>query len=210
VHRPSLCVAAAVMALWATGCHKGQIRMQVAPGSWRHEWRDPLVPEDFQCPASDLLYLVEPPVGFAPARQRPLEGFLPNARLRWNDSVKPLCRYFDLLCREHNQAALTVQGFVERRDALLVAAADVSRERQSFEEMLGAFRASETHLAQARAVQGEADRDQIERVQAEIEVVRDTADRMIRRVAERVRGLEPAPNEPAATAADLNRPAEPR
>jgi len=168
------------------GCRGDKVQLVSGPGSDRQEWRQPLSPDEFCRPADALLYAIEAPVGYAQARQKPLDSFALNAKLRWDDSVRPLIRFFRDLCDEHNQARVTAQAFAEREGVLLETARWVAEEREAFEHALAAYAAAERARGNGNPGGGDpataADR---------IMSARKAAEAAIERVAARVQALAP-------------------
>jgi len=170
----------------ACGCHSGQVRMQLAPGLERYQWRDPLPEDAFSPVCSPLFYVMEPPLGYAAARHQPLEGFALSAKVRWNEAVRTLCQHLSMLCRQHNSAALTVQEFRQRRRLLLELAGEFAQRKQRLDALLARYQAALKTLAALRAEQGEAARSELVKARAAAATARAEADRIIEGVRERL------------------------
>lgn len=110
-------ITCCMVLLW-TGCHRGQISLRSAPGVTDRVWREPVQLEVLAAEAAKLRVLIDPPVGYAAARQRPTEEFALDSRLRWNRLVDRLVDYYAGLVELHNSAGTTVQEFNERLGAL--------------------------------------------------------------------------------------------
>ncbi|MHC5035003.1 MAG: hypothetical protein ACYTFZ_08195 [Planctomycetota bacterium] len=149
MYRPLFCAALAIGILSSTGCHKGQVRLQVDPNSNRFKWCDPILAEEFTAECQGLLYVVEAPVGYAMARKQPLHGFAVNARARWDTAVEPLCERFRRLCSRHNRADITLQEFEDCRAELQTALGDLGSRRRRLDALLEALEATESALEES-------------------------------------------------------------
>ena len=135
-------LVAALLLVVCGGCHRGQVRIQVAPGVDRRVWRDPLQPEQYRAPARRLLYTAEPPVGYAEARHVPGQSLAVALRLNWNAAVRPLADSFDRLRERHNAADVTLREFNSRQDELLAALAALADLKQQLDGQLAEYEAN--------------------------------------------------------------------
>jgi hypothetical protein len=160
------------------GCHRNQVRLQVAPGVNRFEWRKPASLSACRARCQKLLYVVDLPIGYARGRARRVEGFVFNARMRWNVAVRPVCEEFEGLCERHNNALISVQEFEQRRQELLSAVGELADRRQRLDMALQAYEAARSELTDA---QGEVPAS---RVRSSLERARSDADDIIRAASE--------------------------
>jgi len=112
-------LAVALLVVVASGCHRGQVRIPRDPNADGHVWRDPIDPEAYGALARGLLYTAEPPVGYAEARNKPVQVLAITLRLNWNVAVRPLPEAFEQLCESHNKAAIALSEFTRRENELL-------------------------------------------------------------------------------------------
>jgi hypothetical protein len=173
---------------WGVGCHQGLVRLRTSPYGDQYQWRKPIAAAEFRKPCVQLLYDVQPPVGYAAAIQNPLEGMVLNARLRWDDAVRPLLHQFDLLCEDHNAARLTVQEFAVRRDGLLDAVRQLAHERDELDEDLAAYHSAEA-ASQRRPGPDEDPTSESSSARAAMKAAQEKADAVIARAARLVERL---------------------
>jgi len=138
---PAVLVAALLLVV-SSGCHRGQVRIQVAPGVDRRVWREPLQPEQYRAPARRLLYTAEPPVGYAEARHMPGQSLAVALRLNWNAAVRPLADSFDQLRKRHNAADITLREFASRQDELLAVLVDLADLKRQLDDLLAEYEAN--------------------------------------------------------------------
>ena len=136
-------VVAALVLVAANGCHRGQVRLPLAPDTDRYVWRDPIDLEAFRAPARLLLYTAEPPVGYAEARHKPGQSLAIALRLNWNAAVRPLPEAFEQLCERHNNAEVALSEFTARENTLLVALHDLTGLKEQLDALLAEY---EAHL----------------------------------------------------------------
>jgi len=134
------CALVALALACIPACHKGQVRLQRAPGVDSYIWRNPLSPAQCRSHWQGLLFVVTAPVGYPAGREQEVEGFVLNAQLRWNDAVRPLGGLFMVLCEQHNQALITFSEFEQRRSRLINAAGVLSGYRSRLEAALQDYR----------------------------------------------------------------------
>jgi hypothetical protein len=195
-------VPAVVLAISAAGCHEGQVRLPLSRGGHRFEWQDRLDAEQFRSPVTDLLFVVEAPVGYPAARLQPLEGFLSDAKLRWNDAVAPLYGHFELLRRQHDEARVNIQEFNQRHQELLSVVQLLQQDRADLMKALAACLAA----AQSSATEAPGPSDGGGPAAAEMAAARAAAEAVIQRAGQRVSSLGAA-EPPAGGAAGPGPPA---
>ena len=123
--------------LLLSGCHHGQVHLQVSPDSNSHEWRKIILPDQFSAPCHKLLYDVKPPVGYAEARYHAPEGVTLNIRMRWNGIVWSLCDRLNELRLGHNEARITIREFDERYAKLFAAVKDLTDKKAALDGARG-------------------------------------------------------------------------
>ena len=133
------------------GCHGGEVRLRVSPMSRRHVWRAPLDPARFRADCVALQYALNPPVGYADARQRPLDPFILDARLRWNALVAQLCQELDRLCQLHNGADITLSEFNERKVLLTDLVRRLAEKQRRLDVAIERYRDEQLSWEKARA-----------------------------------------------------------
>jgi hypothetical protein len=152
VRRSLVLLLAAFVLASTAGCHRGQVRLRLAPGTDRYVWRDPIDPEAFRAPAGRLLYTAEPPVGYAAARQRPAQILSIALRLNWNAAIRALPEAFDQLCFRHNTAKIALSEFTERQNKLELALSDLNVQKSRLDAVLAQY---EAHLPMASGEAGD-------------------------------------------------------
>jgi len=189
VQRLVSCAALPFLALLFAGCHGGEVRLRTSPDSSRHEWRRLLSAEQFSAPVRKLFYAVEPPLGYAEARLRPLEGRALSARMRWNAVIRSLLDRFDELRAQHNEAKITVSEFDQRRDVLLVISRDLTTKKVLLEAALEQYLTAKAELAAAAAEQGEQPPQPASAARTRMDEALATAERIITEASQFVRAL---------------------
>lgn len=185
-----LLVAAFALAV-TTGCHRGQVRLPVGPGSDRHVWRDPIDLEAYRAPARRLLYTAEPPVGYAEARHRPHQFLSIAVCLNWNVAVRPLPAAFEQLCVLHNDAGVSLSEFTEHDKRLRAILADAGELKSGLDAILAQY---DDRLP--------ATSTDAEDVRPAAQDLGTRAKRIIERAAERVAELNPPETQPVPPGAD--------
>ena len=173
----------AFAAVASSGCHRGMVRLQSAPGSKDYVWRTPIVRETFQASWGNQLYSIPRPVGYARGRQETSGGFVLNARLRWNDAIRSLGYHFDSLVELHNSGGITLFEFDQRKAQLYGAVTALSEDRQALDAALEACAKAEKDLAAAPSPEEAAPIEQT------LKKARSDADAAIQRAAQRVKDL---------------------
>jgi len=135
--------------LLLSACHRNMVRLQVAPGSNQHVWRRPVSPGELGSECRDLLFPVEPPLGYARGRTSRLEGFQFNTRVRWNVAVEPVCSAVKGLHERHNRGEITLREFEEHREALSRAVNRLEDRRARLEAALTDYHAARDALLRA-------------------------------------------------------------
>ena len=182
--------AAALILVGAGGCHRGQVRLALAPGAERHVWRDPIDPQAYGAPARLLLYTAEPPVGYAEARHNPGQTLAIAVRLNWNAVVRPLPQAFEQLCERHNRAEVALSEFTARENELRGALRDLANLKTQLDGLVAEY---EAHLPLTDADGANA--------RTVTQALRMQAKQVNERAAARIADLqppEPAPEVPEA------------
>lgn len=131
-----LCAILAALVLPFASCRQRHVRLRVSPDADQSESRKFVSAEEFCGAYQELRYEVEPPIGYAKARQQPLEPFILNAKARWNRALESLCHYFDQLCQRHNRGEITAQGYDDREDELRAALLELTDRREQLDTAL--------------------------------------------------------------------------
>lgn len=190
------CALLAAIVGLAGGCRTEAIRMREAPGSDRFVKREPIGPEDCRDEWRHLLVKAEPPLGFAEGRQQVAEGFVLSSRLRWNDFVRSLGGMFGILCAEHNEGLVTLQGYRSRLAQLRKAAALMEALRPELSEGLSSFVNAKDQLQKARAAaDGEVAAEEARQRMAD---VRESVNELLEQVGRHLARLRGAPLEKGA------------
>ncbi|MFO8006970.1 MAG: hypothetical protein R6V05_04455 [Candidatus Brocadiia bacterium] len=121
------------------GCHREQVRLRASAGSNRYVWRHLIETGRLQESCRELLYTIEPPLGYAQARTGQPQSFVFNARLRWNAAVRPLCAELVELARLHNQARVSLAEFEQVRKSLDAAVAELEPMKVRLEDALDTY-----------------------------------------------------------------------
>ncbi len=152
--RPVLLVVACALAVLPAlpGCHGNQVRLRAAPHSNRYVWRRPVEGGRLQQGCRDLFYAVDPPLGYARARTSEPQGFLFNARLRWNATVRPVCAGLGELGRRHNQALISVAEFEQQKQSLDAAVGELAEIKGRLDGALEAYQVVRETIVRAGAV----------------------------------------------------------
>jgi exonuclease VII small subunit len=132
-----------------SACHRNMVRLRVAPDSAEHVWRRPLSPGQLGTACRELLFTVEPPLGYARGRTRRLEGFQFNIRVRWNVTVDPVCGAVTELYERHNAGDITVLEFEQRREALSRAVSQLADRQGRLQAALADYREARDALLEA-------------------------------------------------------------
>ncbi|MFO7957424.1 MAG: hypothetical protein R6X33_10025 [Candidatus Brocadiia bacterium] len=125
------------------------VRLRVAPGSAEYVWRRPLSSGQLRTSCRDLLFPVEPPLGYAHGRTRRLEGFQFNTRVAWNVMVDPVCSAVTELYELHNSGDITVLDFEQRRDALSRVVSELQDRQSRLQAALAEYREARDALMEA-------------------------------------------------------------
>jgi hypothetical protein len=133
--------------LLVSGCHGGQVRLRVSEDSERYEWRRLVSEDDLPVRCADLLYLIEPPVGYARVLARRLEGFTFTTRVKWNVAVRPVCDGVRRLCRQHNEAGISVGRYEQRKGELLAVLSELGPRKAALDSALAAYAGARALLA---------------------------------------------------------------
>jgi len=124
------------------GCHRNQVRLQVAADQpERYVWRDIITPADLRPLGPPRALPVEFPVGYASAREHPLDDFLLSVRLQWNDIARSFAEHDIALCDLHNQGYITVQDFDAEAKRLGETADELHKARKNLAALLGKYEA---------------------------------------------------------------------
>ncbi len=182
--------ALVLCALACAGCHRGMVRLETMPGSGTYEWRDPLTAEGFRKPCAELPYEIETPVGYAQARKDPLVGFAVNARMQWNDTVKPVLIHFDDLCKRYNAALVTLSEFDAREGELVGAALDLSTWREALSAALLKYEGAQ-EVQQTAEREGAEATDETRRAATDMDAAKESVEGLIKRATTLVAGLGP-------------------
>ncbi len=182
MRRDFILIVLALQGALLAGCHEGQVRIPVAAGQRAHVWRSLLDCDSFSAPAIELLYRVEPPIGYASARDQPVEGLPLSTKLRWDDAVVFLVTRFEQLCRRHNAAAVSLEEFDRHRTELRDAVARLTRQRRALEQALASY--SEASVAASRMSDDTSARED---ARSRMQTARETVDSIVKNAAEVVR-----------------------
>jgi predicted ATP-dependent endonuclease of OLD family len=149
------CAFVAFVLTLLTGCHSGQVRLQLAPGTSRYVWHDLITPGQWRDLYQALTYEVKAPLGYARGRGQEAEGSIVNAQLRWNDAVSPLGGLFEDLLNDHNKALITFSEFQKRKGQLTDAAASLTGLRVQLDSAIADYRSAKQLETQNRGAEGQ-------------------------------------------------------
>jgi hypothetical protein len=184
-----LCALTVVLLGATAGCHNGQVRMRLAPGSHKYVWQAPITATQCRQFYEDLTYEVKPAVGYGPGRGEEMERFSVDARLRWNDAVHPLSGLFEGLCHDHNRALISLNEFEKRKSQLTVAASALAGLKKKLNAAMDDYgKARELETANRGAV-GQKAKAAIFRAHQQMAAVSRQVDEIIKKATALVNAL---------------------
>jgi hypothetical protein len=195
VRKTAICAAAAFLIAALAGCHRGMVRLRVAPDEFRFAWRKPVTLEQLLPGADDLAYVIQPPIGYAMARQQPLDERLLAIKLRWNEAVEPIWDCFPQLRDDHNNARITLQEFDNRRRELHEAVEQLSGHKADLDKTVAAYGRAREDVGRLRYADGAMAEAARAVAQSQMKTAGDEADRIVkeaRRLVGILAGQEPA------------------
>ncbi len=160
------CLLVLLPTCWS-GCHREQVRLRVASDSAGYRWRPLVSLSHLGVSCEELIFQIEPPVGYARGRLRPLEGFGFRMRTHWNQLVRPVCAMFRELRRRHNEGLTTIRRFELRKKELLTARQRLLELKERLEEALHSYQEAKEGAAPAAEELASA-RTQAQRIIAEV------------------------------------------
>jgi hypothetical protein len=150
------CALALLALALLPGCHNGQVRLEVSPGSNSYVWQDAIAPEQCRSFYQGLFYPPQPAVGYAQGRGQDVERFILNAQVRWNDAVNPLGDLFEKLCERQRNAQITVSELQKRQAQLTDAAVSLAELRTQLDSATDDYRKARKQETENRGAVGSA------------------------------------------------------
>jgi len=184
------CLLAVLVLASLVGCHQGQVRLQRGPGLDSYVWRYPITAAESNAAWQGLLYVTIPKVGYGPGRQEKVEGFILNAQLRWNDTVRPLGGLFDDLRQQHNNALTTLSEFEQRQTQLVDAASALAARRTQMDAATAGYRDAWDLEAKYRGAEGPEAAAQVAQARQQMDAASQTVERIIQEATALVEGLK--------------------
>ena len=194
------CVTVALLAaamVASCGCHRNEVRLPVSPVADDYVWRTRINPEEYMSRIDALMLPINPPTGYAEARESPPEEFVMSTHLDWNRMIEHLRDEFSRLIRQHNQGAISVERFEPRMDKLQEALDRMQSAREAIAEDLVQYRKVRDEWYSQRWQIGEAAEQKRKETRTRIETLRVSVQNVLKdisRMIERLQGAEPAPD----------------
>jgi hypothetical protein len=188
-----ICLALLALAAAAFGCHKGQVRLPLAPGAGDYIWRAPIRVAECRNYWTDLLFTAEPPIGYAAGRYRSANGFSLNCKLRWNDCVRDLGRLFEDLCVAHNRGTISLQTFERRQEALLRAAGELEARKEEIAAAIEEYRRVKKEVVGALAAEEGTAEARTRGPRARMAAIQERVDQLIQAAVDIVQEHAPEP-----------------
>jgi hypothetical protein len=196
--RASCLLLLTAVTMTTTGCHQDQVRLPLGPNRpGKYVWRDLITPADLRPMGPPRMLPIEFPVGYAAAREHPLDDFLLSVRLQWNEIARSFTQHDTALCDLHNKGSISVQDFDADVERLAKTAEGLHGARTDLAALLGQY---EARLAELDALSLRAD-DSVPNTAARIvarQVIKELRDRSkavvarARALLEALTGGEPA------------------
>jgi hypothetical protein len=186
------------LALTATmACHQNEVRLPRTPRGAEFVWREPVDPEQYLQKTQALKLALEPPTGYAEARERAPDEFVMATHLDWNAMADELQKEFLRLVGLHNNAEVSLQQYeqgISELERILQhmqsTRADIVQTLSQYRKLRDEWHSLRWSTEEKAANRRQEVRDQFRSIRASVAEQLQQARRMI----DQVQGTRPAPD----------------